>query len=62
MGKKAILLLLVFCTSITGFAQESRQKKLEAQRKQLQQEIKQINTLLFSNTKNSSQIMFHCWV
>ena len=51
MGKKAILLLLVFCTSITGFAQDSRQKKLEAQRKQLQQEIKQINTLLFSNTK-----------
>lgn len=57
MGKKAILLLLVFCTSITGFAQDSRQKKLETQRKQLQQEIKQINTLLFSNTKKKKSAL-----
>jgi len=31
------------------FAQDQRQQNLEAQRKRLQQEIKQINTLLFSN-------------
>ena len=32
-------------------------KKLEAQRKQLQQEIKQINTLLFSNTKKKKSAL-----
>ena len=33
------------------FAQDQRQQNLEAQRKRLQQDIKQINTLLFSNEK-----------
>ena len=57
MRKKAILLLLVFCISLSVFAQDSRQKKLEAQRKQLEQEIKQINTLLFSNTKKKKSAL-----
>ena len=57
MGKKAILLLFVFCISLSVFAQDSRQKKLEAQRKQLEQEIKQINTLLFSNTKKKKSAL-----
>lgn len=57
MGKKAALLLLVFCISLSVFAQDSRQKKLEAQRKQLEQEIKQINTLLFSNTKKKKSAL-----
>jgi len=57
MGKKAILLLFVFCISLSIFAQDSRQKKLEAQRKQLEQEIKQINTLLFSNTKKKKSAL-----
>jgi len=57
MGKKAILLLFVFCISPSVFAQDSRQKKLEAQRKQLEQEIKQINTLLFSNTKKKKSAL-----
>lgn len=43
--------LLLFFLSLGGYAQDSkaRQQALEAQRKQLQTEIKQINKLLFSN-------------
>ena len=45
----AIVLLLCFVS--LAWSQDNRQAKLRQQRKQLQQEIKQINTLLFSNTK-----------
>ena len=57
MGKKRLLLLFVLCVNLSVFAQDNRQKKLEAQRKQLQQEIKQINTLLFSNTKKKKSAL-----
>ena len=43
-------LLLLFTASLS-WGQETRQQRLEAQRKQLQKEIKQMNALLFSNTK-----------
>jgi len=39
------------------FAQDQRQQNLEAQRKRLQQEIKQINTLLFSNEKRKKSVL-----
>lgn len=49
-SKKGLsVLLFLFATLVWG--QKGRQAKLEAQRKQLQVEIKQINTLLFSNKK-----------
>ncbi len=57
MGKKPLLLLILLCVNISVLAQDNRQKKLEAQRKQLQQEIKQINTLLFSNTKKKKSAL-----
>ena len=45
-------LFIVFLWSVlSAQAQDGRQQKLEAQRKQLQLEIKQINQLLFSNKK-----------
>jgi septal ring factor EnvC (AmiA/AmiB activator) len=39
------------------FAQDQRQQNLEAQRKRLQQDIKQINTLLFSNEKRKKSVL-----
>ena len=48
----SVLLCCVLCCIFQwAQAQDNRQKKLEAQRKQLQTEIKQINTLLFTNKK-----------
>jgi murein hydrolase activator len=44
------------CLSI-GWAQDGHQEKLRQQRKQLQQEIKQINSLLFSNTKKKKSAL-----
>lgn len=53
MRRSALFLLLFWIGLGTGFAQQSskQQKQLEAQRLQLKNEIKQINSLLFSNTK-----------
>lgn len=53
MRRSAYFLLLFWIGLGTGFAQQSskQQKQLEAQRLQLKNEIKQINSLLFSNTK-----------
>lgn len=48
----SVLLCCVLCCVFQwAHAQDNRQKKLEAQRKQLQTEIKQINSLLFTNKK-----------
>ena len=52
--RKGVFFLLLFWIGLgNGFTQESskQQKQLEAQRLQLKNEIKQINNLLFSNTK-----------
>lgn len=40
-----------------SFGQQTQQQKLEAQKKQLREEIKQINTLLFSNQKKKSSVL-----
>ena len=41
----------------TANAQDQRQKNLENQRKLLQEEIKQINKLLFSNEKQKKSVL-----
>ena len=41
----------------TAIAQDQRQQNLESQRKLLQQEIKQINKLLFSNEKQKKSVL-----
>ncbi|MEN8846338.1 MAG: hypothetical protein ABF261_08680 [Candidatus Arcticimaribacter sp.] len=51
MRSKKGLSVLFFLLATFAWAQNNRQAKLEAQRKQLQVEIKQINSLLFSNKK-----------
>ena len=51
MCSKKGLSVLFFLLATFAWAQNNRQAKLEAQRKQLQVEIKQINSLLFSNKK-----------
>ena len=45
---------VLLCFVSMAWSQDNRQAKLRQQRKQLQQEIKQINTLLFSNTKRKN--------
>ena len=50
-----ILLFSFFTTTVWG--QDNRQKKLENQRKQLQTEIKQINSILFSNKKKKISVL-----
>ena len=52
--RRGVFFLMLFCVALgVGFAQPSSnpQKQLEAQRLLLKNEIKQINNLLFSNTK-----------
>ena len=51
----ALLSLMAFINSANG--QDKRQKNLENQRKQLQEEIKQINKLLFSNEKQKKTVL-----
>ena len=54
--RRFLSIWLLCCLSI-GWAQDGRQEKLRQQRKQLQQEIKQINSLLFSNTKKKKSAL-----
>ena len=51
MRSKKGLSVFFFLLATFAWTQNNRQAKLEAQRKQLQVEIKQINSLLFSNKK-----------
>lgn len=57
MFPKHLLSFLLICFITTAWGQDSRQEKLKQQRKQLQREIKQINTLLFSNTKKKKSAL-----
>lgn len=50
-------LILAFFVSMTSFAQTSEQKALEAKRERLQQEIKEINRLLFAERKEKGTIL-----
>ena len=51
----ALLGFLVLGSNL--YAQDERQQNLENQRKRLQQEIKQINKLLFSNEKQKKSVL-----
>ncbi|MGB0392996.1 MAG: murein hydrolase activator EnvC family protein [Flavobacteriaceae bacterium] len=57
--KELIVGSLLFAVSLSAWGQEpsSRQKALEAQRKKLTEEIKQINTLLFSSKKKEKDAL-----
>lgn len=57
--KQLIVGSLLFAVSLSAWGQEpsSRQKALEAQRKKLTEEIKQINTLLFSSKKKEKDAL-----
>ncbi|MGB1444246.1 MAG: murein hydrolase activator EnvC family protein [Flavobacteriaceae bacterium] len=57
MFPRHLLSFLIICFITTAWGQDSRQEKLKQQRKQLQQEIKQINTLLFTNTKKKKSAL-----
>ena len=50
------LILTVF-TSVTSFAQTGEQKVLEAKRERLQEEIKEINRLLFAERKEKGTVL-----
>ena len=55
LPQRLLLFFLGFC--FFGFAQDSRQVKLEQQKLRLQQEIKQINQLLFTNKKEKKSAL-----
>ena len=57
MFLKKSLSILFFLLVTLGWGQNNRQAKLEAQRKQLRAEIKQINTLLFTNKKQEKSAL-----
>lgn len=57
MKLKTCLFLALFNLFSILWSQDNRQQKLEAQRQQLKSEIKQINNLLFSNTKKKNSIL-----
>ena len=48
--------MLFFLLTTLAWGQDNRQAKLEAQRKQLQVEIKQINSLLFTKKKQKKDL------
>ena len=54
---KRLFAIMAFFLCLQGHAQNNRQKQLEAQRKKLEQEIKQINKLLFSNRKEKQSAL-----
>lgn len=60
MQNKPIRIILVICfllCSIFANAQSQKQKELEAKRQQLQQEMKQLNALLFSGKKQEKSVV-----
>ncbi|UJH69002.1 murein hydrolase activator EnvC family protein [Allomuricauda sp. SCSIO 65647] len=52
-----VLLLVLFFSTYTSTAQTSEQKALEAKRAQLQNEIKEINRLLFAEKKQKGNVL-----
>ena len=57
MVLKKSLSIFLFLLLAIAWGQDNRQAKLEAQRKQLRAEIKQINTLLFTNKKQKKNAL-----
>lgn len=57
-GKKALLIVaMLFFSGQLVFSQTEKQAELEQRRQQLQQEIKQINNLLFSTKKKGQSVL-----
>ncbi|WP_268224568.1 murein hydrolase activator EnvC family protein [Sinomicrobium oceani] len=57
MKERIFLLLIIFLTLGTAHAQTREQKELEAKRARLQQEIKQINSLLSTQQKERQNVV-----
>ena len=60
MNKKSTYIFVIVCFLFSSFsvqAQSDKQKELEARRQQLQKEIQQINTLLFSDKKKEKSVI-----
>tara|TARA_R110000850_G_scaffold271031_2_gene404866 strand:+ start:261477 stop:262709 length:1233 start_codon:yes stop_codon:yes gene_type:complete len=55
--KHIVLLIFLFFTGITAFSQKDKQAELEEKRQQLQEEIRQINNLLFSTKKKEKSVL-----
>ena len=55
--RTCLCLLLTLLSVYNGFAQTNEQKSLEAKRAQLQQEIKDINRLLFAEKKEKGNVL-----
>ncbi len=54
---KALVFFFLLCTCFNATAQSTKQKELERKRTALQQEIKQINTLLFNTKKEEKNLL-----
>ncbi len=54
---KTVLFFLLFTAGFSGYAQKDKQAELEQKRQQLQEEIRQINTLLFSTQKKEKTVL-----
>lgn len=52
-----ILICLLLCTGMNTFAQSAKQKALEAKRLKFQQELKQLNALLYSDQKKEKDVL-----
>ncbi|MEX2349672.1 MAG: peptidoglycan DD-metalloendopeptidase family protein [Flavobacteriaceae bacterium] len=52
-----MLVLFLFCTGISAFSQKDKQAELEEKRQQLQEDIRQINNLLFSTIKKEKSVL-----
>ena len=50
-------LIVTFFISVSSFAQTSEQKALESKRERLQEEIKEINRLLFAERKEKGTVL-----
>ncbi|TDY13631.1 septal ring factor EnvC (AmiA/AmiB activator) [Meridianimaribacter flavus] len=57
-SKPTLIVMICFFMNIGfGFAQSDKQKELEAQRKKYQNELKQLNALLFSDKKKEKSVI-----
>lgn len=57
MFQYALLFILLFSTGLSVHAQKDKQEELEQKKQQLQEEIRQINNLLFSTKKKEKSVL-----
>ncbi len=55
--KHIVLLIVLVCTGISAFSQKDKQAELEEKRQKLQEDIRQINNLLFSTIKKEKSVL-----